>query len=195
MTNKKKIILIGSVTLIGLAIIGTIMKGPEKKEQEKQIVIDKTKDNYEKDHPEKEESNWNYQEGEDKMTSEKIYFASIESKELLQFQFPFDGGVTATLTIRNKDKKNDVYLKVEKGQFNCTIEGMNIKIRFDDEQPITFNCVEPSDGSMDKIFIHNTSMLISKLKKTKQIIIQAEFYNEGLKQMTFNVLDFQWDHK
>ncbi len=83
-------------------------------------------------------TSWQYSQETDDMTSKAMYFASIEANDKLDFDFPYKGGSTATLTIRHKNNGNDVYLEVTPGQFNCNvINGENIRIRFDDEQPVT----------------------------------------------------------
>ena len=47
-------------------------------------------------------SGWTYSEDEDKMTSKKTYYASIEAHESLEFDFPYNGGCTATLYVRKR---------------------------------------------------------------------------------------------
>jgi hypothetical protein len=137
---------------------------------------------------------WSYTEEVDKMTSAKNYFAAIDAKDLLQFDSPYEGGSTATLDIRNMGKKNEAMLEISKGQFNSSVDGTTIKIRFDDEQPTTFSANEPSDGSTTVLFIGSPGKLIKKLKTAQKVIIQAEFYESGLRTMEFNVKGFKWDH-
>ena len=43
------------------------------------------------------------------------------------------------------------------------------------------------------IFINSTKAIISKLKTSKKIIIEAEFFNEGNRQMEFDVTGFKWE--
>jgi hypothetical protein len=137
---------------------------------------------------------WKYSDKDDKMTSKKKYYAEIDANETLDFKFPYDGGSTATLTIRNSDTGNEAMLSVSKGQFITGVDGTTIKIRFDNEQAATFNASSSSDGSSDLIFIENAKKLVKKIKTAKQIIIQAEFYDAGLREMTFNVAGFTWEH-
>ena len=136
---------------------------------------------------------WNFQEQIDKMTSNKIKFASIEANELLYFDFPYDGGSIATLTIRKKDGVNNIYLSISKGQFILTnFNNGYLRIKFDNEPPIKYSILMPSDYSSDVIFINSSNTIISKLKKCKKIIIEAEFYDEGNRQMEFDVNGFKW---
>ncbi|GEC78152.1 hypothetical protein [Flavobacterium aquatile] len=135
---------------------------------------------------------WQFSEDVDKMTSKTVNYASIQANEELEFNFPYDGGSVATLTIRKKDGTIDIYLNVSKGQFNSSYDGGSIRIKFDNDSPKTFSFSAASDGSSDIIFINSTKTIISKLKTTKQMIIEVEFYNEGLRQIEFDVDGFEW---
>ncbi|MFD1258944.1 hypothetical protein ACFQ3S_19220 [Mucilaginibacter terrae] len=139
------------------------------------------------------ETKWSYEEKVDKMTSEKTRFATIDSDNQLQFEFPYDGGSTATLLIRKNGKSNEVLLSISKGQFNTTSDGASVKVRFDDNKASTFSCSTSSDGSSDLLFINNENKFITKLKKAKKLIIQAEFYEAGLKEMEFSTAGLKWD--
>ena len=143
--------------------------------------------------PKEEVTKWTFQEDVDKMTSKTVKYASIDANEELEFKFPYDGGSVASLTIRKKDGANDIYLSVTKGQFNATYDGGQVRIKFDDEQPKKFSFTPPSDSSSDVIFINSTKTIISKLKTSKKIIIEAEFFNEGNRQMEFDVAGFKWE--
>jgi len=144
--------------------------------------------------PTKAESKWQYQEKADKMSSGKKYYASIDSDNSIDFEFPYDGGSTGSITVRNTDNKNEVLIGISKGQFNSGVDGTTIKVRFDDKKAITFDCGEPSDGSSDVLFIESPKKFITMLKTAKKVIIQAEFYDSGLKEMEFDTKDFKWTH-
>ncbi|MFD0795316.1 hypothetical protein ACFQZX_16965 [Mucilaginibacter litoreus] len=139
-------------------------------------------------------SKWSYTEEEDKMTSKKKYFATIDANDLLQFDFPYDGGVTATLVVRHQGGENEVILQVSKGQFMTGVDGTTVKIRIDDSPAATYSASGPSDGSSEILFINNANKLIKKMKTAKKVLIQAEFYDSGNKIMEFDVDGFQWKH-
>lgn len=138
---------------------------------------------------------WKYETDTDKMTSKLQYFAAINSTNTLNFAAPYDGGSTAKITVRNQARKNEVILTIDKGQFICAVsEGCAIKIRFDNDPAITVRGNEPSDYSSTTLFIDPASKIIMHAKKAKKMIIQAEFYQEGLQNMEFNIDGFKWDH-
>jgi len=147
-----------------------------------------------KGEPAKAESKWQYSEEIDKMTSAKNYFATIESNNTIDFEFPYDGGSTGSITVRNMEKTNDVLIGISKGQFNSHSDGITVKARFDDKKPMTFTCLEPSSGSSETLFIENTKKFITQMKSAKKVIIQAEFYDSGPREMEFDTKDLKWSH-
>lgn len=138
-------------------------------------------------------SKWNYNESEDKMTSKKIITSSITANEELEFDFPYNGGSVATFTIRKKNGSTDIYLQVSKGQFNSTFDGGQIKVRFDDKPVKKYSFTGASDASSDIIFINSVKDIISKIKTAKKMLIETEFYNEGNRQMEFDIADLKWE--
>ncbi len=43
------------------------------------------------------------------------------------------------------------------------------------------------------IFIENAKGFLAKLKKSKKAIIEAEFYRNGMQQITFNTTNLKWE--
>lgn len=142
--------------------------------------------------PQEETVKWLFFDDIDKMTSKKVKYATVFANNELDFDFPYNGGSIAKLTIRKKDGRNDVMLSVSKGQFNTSYEGNALRIKFDEKQPKRYSFSQPSDGSYDLIFINSTSDVISRLKKSKSIIIEVEFHREGLRQIEFDTNGFEW---
>ncbi|TCN63697.1 hypothetical protein [Acetobacteroides hydrogenigenes] len=141
-------------------------------------------------------NNWNYSQEFDEMNSSTSYFAWSESTNTLDFQFPYEGGSSFTLTVRKNASGTNVYLKVSKGQFMTSVMGEeSLRIKFDEEKPQSFSYSSAADGSSDIIFINSESRLINKLKTAKKIIIETTFYNEGKQKVYFNVEGLDWKHK
>jgi hypothetical protein len=137
-------------------------------------------------------SRWIYSEQEDKMSDNPIKTASIVANEQLEFDFPYSGGATATLTIRKKNSSTDVYLRISTGQFHGDYENPSVRIKFDNEKPKRYSYSEAEDASSDIIFLNSERELIAKMEKAKKMIIEAEFYQEGRRQMEFDVAGLKW---
>jgi hypothetical protein len=137
--------------------------------------------------------NWAYQQDSDKMTSKIKYYAAVNANEELQLKAPYDGGVTATLTIRNMGEKNEAVLSISKGQFLTGVNGENIDVRFDSLKAETYECSGPADYSTTTLFINSPTKFIAELKKAKKLLIQAVFFDNGTQQMEFNVDGFKWE--
>ena len=140
-------------------------------------------------------NSWQYEESEDKMTSGKIYIASVQSPDTAYFDFPYNGGSLFNLYIRNKEGKNDVLFTVSKGQIASSFNGSSsVRIRFDQEQPISVPYNLNADVDATTIFLSSGKKIIEKLKTAKQVIIEVEFFQVGRKQITFNVAGLKWEH-
>lgn len=140
-------------------------------------------------------SEWTYPESVDRMTNEKKHYAELISSNKVDFKFPYNGGSTFIITLMRNNGKNDVLLTVDKGQFIHRFSSSNeITVKFDDGKPIKFPFVMPTDGSSDNIFIENSDKFISKLKKSKQLLIGAEFYQEGTQYIEFYTSGLEWNY-
>lgn len=201
MKKKLKWALIGLGTFLGLMLllggIGAIISGHAKVVSEspnKSDSVTASRDSVPAAPVVNTSSTWNYSDEDDKMTSKKIYFASIDANDELDLKPPYDGANLATLTVRYKSGDN-VYLSVTKGQFMANaVDEEPIKVRFDSATAEIFYCDAPSDGSTTTLFITPTSKFIAKLKKAKKVLIQAEMYDNGIQEMEFEVNGFKWGH-
>lgn len=138
---------------------------------------------------------WRYSEETDPMTSGKKYYAQIYSTTWLSFQFPYNGGSEVDFFIRNVQGENEAILRVSKGQFLTSFDsGKNVRIRFDQDQPITIGYNSASDGSTDVIFLDNPDEIIRHIKKSNSFLIEVAFYQEGNKHLEFAYRDFKWNH-
>lgn len=143
----------------------------------------------------KPKENWNYSWSVDEMTGKEQHWTTTTSTNTIDFAFPYSGGSTFELTVRNLGKKNEVTLSVSKGQFLSSFGySKACMVKFDDEAGTRFSYGSASDGSSNIIFFSNASKLISKLKKAKKVKIEAPFFNEGNKIIHFDVAGLKWEH-
>jgi hypothetical protein len=143
---------------------------------------------------ESESTNWQYSEEEDKMTSKKTFFANILSPTKLNFDFPYEGS-SASIILRKKRGELNVILQVSKGQFKGYVnDGQTIKARFDKGVVQSYSCSEASDNSSNVLFINSANKFLKNLKNYHKLVIEAEFYQEGVQQIEFDISNLKWNH-
>lgn len=180
---KVFLIVIGVLVVIG--IIGSIFDN--KKSGSNSVDM--------KDSSSVSTTKWVYSEQVDKMTDKKEFIAEIEANDEMDFQPPYGGGVVVTLKLRKNSDDNDVILQISKGQFMPNImDERSISVRFDNNQAKKFNYSNASDGSTETIFISNEKKFIESLKKCKHLIVQSEFFNEGVRTIEFDTDGLIWNH-
>jgi hypothetical protein len=126
------------------------------------------------------------------MTGKVSAFASVQSANIVEFDFPYGGAQHGQLTLRLHPRfGNDVIFRIERGQLLCpSYEGCSVLVRFDDEAPATFSANPPADNSNETIFISNYDRFVSRLRKAKTIRVSPEVYQQGNVVFTFDVSGF-----
>jgi len=186
MNTKLKHLL--SITVVALFLVMAIASGDDKKNDGKTST--NTENAPKADEP---KSNWNYSESKDEMSGEAQFFNTTTSTNEIEFKFPYSGGSTFDLTVRNMGNGNEVLLSVSKGQFLTSIMGSQAcRFKFDDEPPLTIVYNSAQGAKMDVIFFDDAKKIISKLKTAKKLKLEAPFYDAGNQIIEFNVDGFTW---
>jgi hypothetical protein len=133
---------------------------------------------------------WKYETKTDEFSGDKQSFATLTSSNELEFEFPYNGGSRFVLIIRNQNdgKGEEVMIKASKGQFLTYDE--NIKVRFDEGEPVTYSISSSDDGSADVVFIKNPAGFIANLKASTAIKVEAPFYQAGRKVIYFDTAGY-----
>lgn len=178
-----------AVLLIGLASCGNVSTSTDSARVDSMPTIAN-------ETPAKQENNsWEYSEEIDEMTDKTTYIASINSTNEVEFGFPYEGGSSLRLILRDSPQYGkDIMISISSGQFNTDIYGTKIKVRFDDAPAFDVKCNEPSDVSSDVLFLTNYSKLIKLMKESKTLKINAEFFQEGVHTFTFDIEGLKWEH-
>lgn len=134
---------------------------------------------------------WTYENKSDKIGG-TVSRASVTSPDSLKFGFPYEAGSTATLTIRKRDDNTTLFLRVSNGQFNRSFQGGNARIRFDNEPAATYAFSAAANGSANVIFFDDVQKLIRKIKASKKMVIDVEFYAQGNRQIEFRTAGLTW---
>lgn len=137
-----------------------------------------------------EKKTWSLQTKQDEMDDSKSYWYSLQSDNYANFDFPYEGDSYLTITVRWMKKYGyDVLLEITDGQMvGDEYNGTNyVRVRFDGGKVQKFYYNEPNDGSSNLVFLRNAQKFIEKCKNAKDIIIEQEFYQEGVLQFKFHV--------
>lgn len=135
----------------------------------------------------KPESGWEYAASSDEMTGVVSKIACVDSENILFFQSPYDGGAKGTLCFRKKGKQLNAWLRVNTGQFECGFENCTFRLKFDEDPVQTFAAVEPESHDPKMLFIEPESRLLNSILKAKSVKVEAAFFEEGRRVLTFSV--------
>ncbi|MFC4262457.1 hypothetical protein ACFOWM_06195 [Ferruginibacter yonginensis] len=136
---------------------------------------------------------WLYDSSVDKMTSDVTYTAVIQSNSDIQLHSPY-GATPVNIMIRKRRKETDVILSINEGQFYVEYNSPQaVLVRFDDDKAYRLNYSEAADGSSNYIFLNAPQKFIAQIKKSKKLLIEAGFYQDGLKQIDFDIEGLVWD--
>lgn len=137
-------------------------------------------------------SGWEYSQDKDEMRGTTTYYANVDSSNELQFGFPYEGG-HATLHLRQRPQDGLNVIVTIAGQFTCAsyMDG-HVSVKFDDGPIQRFGCAEPSDGGTGTLFILGAKRFVDDLKKSRRVVIEADFYQNGGQQMDFDTQGLQW---
>ncbi|GAB3959925.1 hypothetical protein GCM10028805_56920 [Spirosoma harenae] len=136
---------------------------------------------------------WAYTKTTDK-EGRTVYKASINSPNLLEFDFPYNGGAIATLTIRKREDDTHLYIQISKGQFNRSYQEGQARVRFDKSPPAMYMFSAAENGSANIIFFNSEQELIKKMKAAKNMIIDVDFAGQGSRQIEFRTAGLEWNH-
>lgn len=139
-------------------------------------------------------SKWRYSEDQDVMRRTATKYAQLESKNSVDLDFPY-GVVHGRIVVRKRpaDESNVMFV-VDKAETLCdSYVGNFISVKFDDGPIKRYNCNGGSVVSSEMSIIENASDFLDNLKRTKRTIIEAEFYQKGNQQFTFETAGLNWN--
>ncbi|WP_345953373.1 hypothetical protein [Mucilaginibacter sp. PAMB04168] len=164
-----------------------------------------------------DDTKWLYSESEDRMTSKKNFLAENTCKDWIYSGTDHSWPV---LAIQKTENGNNVTLstgtfsEANSAAFYSGENGIFIRMRFDKERPIKFQCSRPADGTTNVIFIDRAKKVIAKLKKAKKLLIEATLVSNPILKdrrsrksslvitraehkteiMEFNTAGLKWNH-
>lgn len=142
-------------------------------------------------------SNWYYESSKDEMRNIETKYASINSINKVNFDFPYDGGSSLQIIIRQQNNSvPEVIFSISKGQFLCKSNDCGITYKFDNGSLKYYKLSKSSDNSSTALFIANSmdaSSFIAEILKSEYLIVELPFYQSGNKQFKFDVKELKWD--
>jgi hypothetical protein len=182
----KKTILIIATSLAVLVIISAIFKASPVPKATKNLKDSTVTEN-------SKAPTWSYDTLKNQM-GESTIMASIQSTNKVNLEFPYQGGSVGRLIIKKLPKGElNIMYRVSNGQINIDIiEGTNIRVKYDDEKPKTYNMSSSSDNSSDVLFFNGESNVLTKLKNSKKVVVEVPFFQNGNQQFTFNTENLKW---
>ena len=142
------------------------------------------------------QANWSYDTTSDKMTGKMTTFATIQSTNSLNLDFPYKGSNFGTIMVRQHPSYGlDVMVSIDKGQVLCSsYSGCPIEVRFDDKPAVKFSGTESADRSSDRIFLTNAKSFINSAKTAKRILVRMNIYQAGAPVLEFSTAaSLTWD--
>ena len=128
---------------------------------------------------------WEYEKEGNEMGDTSNY-AKLKSSNQVNLRYPY-GGTHGNIVIRKTNGKNEVLFIVNDGQMDVSIvDGVDIRVKFDDENPKTYSMSPAESGSYEVIFFPNPNNLIKKIKNSKKVVVEVPFFRDGRKIFTFD---------
>ena len=145
--------------------------------------------------PAEPESAWYYSESKDEMRGETTHYAQLEGTNTLSLGFPYGDQEGKVLVRKSPQFGFDILVGVDSGQILCnSYSNSHVNVKFDDGPIRRFGCNDASDGTNNMIFVEGAKGFLASLKKSKIMVVEAEFYRNGMQQMTFNTAGLKWEH-
>jgi hypothetical protein len=145
-------------------------------------------------------TSWQYHEDTDSGSGEKSRYATIKSRNTIEFGFPYAGAQRATLRYQPRIHSPTIRLIIEHGQILCrsNSDGSNgcfVPVKFDNGALDIWRAQVLSDGSTNTLDFGTIDdnpkspaiCVADQLTKTKTLAIRATFYYEGDRTIEFNV--------
>lgn len=140
------------------------------------------------------EGKWSYSEQKDEMRGAVTRFAELDAENTIQLDFPY-GEQRGRMLVRQSPQFGfDILVGVPSGQIMChSFSNSRINVKFDDGPIERFACTDASDGTNNMVFVRNARGFLAKLKKSERVVIEAEFFQNGMQQMVFETANLKWE--
>jgi hypothetical protein len=132
--------------------------------------------------PQNHHDAWTYEADADPMVTNGIKRTGlIESRNTVEFGFPYSGAQRAGLVVRIVSGSDpEVIFILSRGQLECSgLESCSIGVKFDDAEAEQFSAGEAADHSSQILFLHDADRFMSRLENSHIVRIQPVVYQNG----------------
>lgn len=137
--------------------------------------------------PESSPSKWSYDESKDEMRGTVTKYARLEGNEEFKNIFGF-GGEHTQLELQKRSRGYDVALSNKNLQFICnSFSDTHMEAKFGNGPVTRFACTNAKGDKFGVAFLEPGSRFVEKLRSVKTLTIEAEIFQRGDVQMTFDV--------
>ncbi|GEM_PF-6972617 len=128
---------------------------------------------------------WKYSESKDDFDGRESKYCSITANNSIE-------GVILSekprLLVRQRGKKEtDILIIAEGVVFGHIGDSNKVRLKFDEDSPMSVGYGEAADGSSDTIFLHSVSKIISKLKTAKKLTVELPVFMESGQRASFDI--------
>lgn len=190
----------GLAAFVAFVMVGVFADPPTNTDTKAQQLVssDKPVDGKEEDRaeasPKEPESNWQYYNDKDEMRGTESRYAQLEGSNTINLDFPY-GEQRGSIVVRQSAQFGfDILVGVESGQIMCnSFSRSHINVKFDDGPIQRYGCTDASDGTNNMVFIEGSKGFLGKLKQSKKVIVEAEFFQNGMQQLAFDTANLKWE--
>ena len=133
-------------------------------------------------------SDWHYQQ------NGTLYKATLNSANQLQMPYPYAGGSTVTLTIRNRDSATTVFLSISKGLLAPSFQGGTALIRVNGGKSVVYALSAAANGRGNILFVDDSPRLIRQLRTATTMTVQLKVIGQKLHEVRFNTAGLNWNY-
>ena len=141
-------------------------------------------------------ANWEYSESKDEMRGSVSHFAQNGSINNIRLDFPYQGGTSLFLVVRNTPENgNEVLFSTNNGQLWCEYNNCYMSAKFDDGEVKNYPLAKAAAGSSETMFLDGAvEQFIDNLKNSETATIEIGFFNYGKQQFEFETSGLNWQH-
>jgi len=140
-------------------------------------------------------ADWKYSEKTDDFEGTNSKRAMNISTNSVDLPFPYNGKpISAMFAIAKSSKSGEsVILAANNGQVVCDYQDCKIKVKFDDNEPISFDA-KRSENTKGFVVTGNEALkLIEDTKASKKAVVRFSFYRIGHRDFEFNTEGLAWE--